>query len=299
MLLKGKKIELKVDQIELYKNLNMYVIKLQESAHSLTEIKEKYLKDILKSISDICLKNSIKFCYIPELLPDSFINDKFIKKKYSGQYIYMSLLWNMIHILLANGKEDIENIEVAIICGENDEKLNAVINLLLSKIKYLTIVSKNDNLISENINKIYQDTGLSIRITSDEKKAFKDIDLIINLNNFFEFKSSYKLKSNAIIINFSNAAANWVSIDNIIVNKINIGLPVILKNKINQNLNNSFNSLDLSEIILSHKKDIEDDVAKCLYKYDKMQIMSKCFNLDGYTIEGFFGRRGFIKNSIV
>lgn len=295
---KAKKIELRLNQIELYKNFNMFVIKLQDSPESLLNVSGKHLKGYQDSISDICTKNNIKHFIIPEFLPDSLITESCIKNKFSGEYLYISLIWNVINEVLVVYKKDIEEIEVAIISGNNESKLNAVINLLLSKIKYLTIIAENNDSIFENANRIYQDTGLAIRVTSNAKNVFKDMDLIINLNNFYEFKSCYKLKSKAIIINYSDTLINWVTVENIIINKINIGIPNILRNKIDMYLKDNFNNLVLSEIILSHKENIDDEVQKSLYNYEKLKIMEKNFNVDGYVIDGFLGRRGFLQKIV-
>ena len=127
-----------------------------------------------------------------------------------------------------------------LIGGEEDEKLNVIIQLLLSRIKYLTIITENKASIMNTVNKIYQETGLSIRIAVENKNVYRDIDLIINLNNFYELKSSYKLKSNAIIINYSGTNANWTGTENNIINKVDIGLPDSIKNKIDSDIIKEF-----------------------------------------------------------
>jgi hypothetical protein len=297
-IFRAKEIQLKTNKIELYKNLNMYEIKLQYTIDDLINMKEKHLNDILRSISDICMKNNIRNCFIPEYLPEKFQTIECIKKKLSGQYLYMSLLHQIISELFPENKKDINDLEIAIINGDKEEKLFAVINLLMPKAKYLTILTEEKEYLDRNVNKIYCDTGLSISVASDMKNALKDIDLIINLNNSYELKSTFKLKPRSVIINYSESIINWTTIGNIIVNKVDIGLPMTLKSKVDLNLFKNFSNLEFSEIVLCHKYNIEDEVIEGQYNCEDMDIIAKCFKESGYKIEGFFGRRGLLKSIV-
>lgn len=297
-LFKSKEVQLRVNKVELYRDLNMYVINLQDSVTNVMNLKEKRLNDILGAISDILINNNIKECIIPEYVPDRLQTIGCIKKRYSGQYLYMSLLLHMINEMLTSNRKDINELEIAIINGEDKEKLFAIIHLLLPKIKYLTLISKKEDLLEENINEICSDAGLSIRLASDTKSALKDIDLIINLSNSYEFKPSHKLKSSAIILNFDEAITSCASIENVIINRIDIGLPTILKSKVEANLLKSFSSLEVTEIVLSHKYDIENKILEADYNYEGMKILAKGFKEGGYKIEGFIGRRGLLKKIV-
>ena len=297
-VVKGRKIEVKVSQVELYKNSTMFVIHLQESFQSLSELKEKRCSEILKAVKDVCIKNNLKYCIMPRLLPEKLVTDTNIKRNFLGQYLFISLMWQIINKLLPLNGRKMEDVEVAVICGELDQKLEVIVELLLSKIKYLTIITENRDLIAEKVNKIYEETGLSIRIAPQGKNVFKDIDVIINLNNFYEFKSSYKLKTNTLIINYSDEAANWISTENMIINNISVTMPDLLRNRIDEGVFRRFNTLELSEMILSHKKDIETEVMNRIYNSENMGILANSINEEGFSIEGFLGRRGFIKNVV-
>ena len=124
-------------------------LKLQYTIDDLINIKEKHLNDILKSISDICMKNNIKNCFIPEYLPEKFQTIECIKKKLSGQYLYMSLLLQIISELFPENKKDINDLEIAIINGDKEEKLFAVINLLLPKIKVFNYIDRRKRIFRQ------------------------------------------------------------------------------------------------------------------------------------------------------
>jgi hypothetical protein len=252
----------------------------------------------LKSISEILTDNNIKDCILPENVPDKLQAIGCINRKYSGHYLYMSLVLHMINEMISGNKKELKDLEIAIVNGNDENKLFAIIQLLLQKIKYLTLIVEKEELLEKNINEICSETGLSIRLTSDMKTALKDIDLIINLNNSYELKHTSKLKSNTIILNFGAAITSLASVENVIINKIDIGLPSMLKSKLNTNLLMDFNSLELSEIVLSHKYGVEDKILESHYNYESMQILAKRFKEDGYKIEGFFGRRGLLKKIV-
>jgi hypothetical protein len=297
-IFKGREIQIKVNKVELYKDLNMYIIKIQNTIENLLLIKQKQLNDILRSVSDICMKNNIRDCIIPESLPDKFQSIGCIKKKFSGQYLYMSILQNILNDLLSGNKNSIDELEIAVINGDSEERLFTIIHLLMPKIKYLTIITEDKEFLENNINRICSETGLSIRLTSDIKNTLKDIDLIINLNSSITFKEIHKLKPSTVMINYAEPITSWASVENVIINKIDIGIPTVLKNKMDSNYIKSFTSLEFSEIILSHKLNIEDDILGDHYNCDNMQILANAFKQCGFRIEGFFGRRGLVKKIV-
>lgn len=284
-----------VETNQIYPDLLIHTIKLKNSIISLSGMKEKQLSELIKEVQGYYEKNYLTHCIASESFPNAFFEKGCIKKSIFGQYLYRSLARQILTQLFSLNKNDRFDFEIGIIPGEREEEIFSVIELLLPKIKYLTIFTEEEETLHQYTSNICSESGLSIGICPQNKGTLKEMDAIINFKNKIEPKFLHQLKAKAVLLNFADSFINSSDTEHLIINGIQVSLPDFLKNKISFLLEEEYTGLELSEMFLAHRYNLEKDIVSGHYYYEAMKILSQAFQLEGYAVKAYFGRKGLLR----
>ena len=250
----GTFISIPIKKVEVNTELNIYFIKIKYTLKEISEFKKFKINRLKKNIYKYSMENSIDKCILPTLAPTSLEFNVCIKNPFSGHFIYTALLVNILEIIADKKGVGVKEFEIGIIQGDNNKLLYSCIKLLSPLVKFITIITNKKKYVQEEIDEIYDETGLSIRLTEDIESGLDDVDVIINLGDFNIFKKDKKIKSNAIVINYGVARPEENILDNIVINSISIKFDNLIESMLDQNTISSFTRLELASIIFCHRR---------------------------------------------
>ncbi|HHV98325.1 MAG TPA: hypothetical protein GXX36_01925 [Clostridiaceae bacterium] len=298
LLLKRNKNDNFIKEYQLYEDLTMNVIELP---YNLEELAQKEGGRAARLISRLCEKNGLERCVLPGKMNNIKEICELEKPKlimYKGEILFRALIEQILRKLAGRNKENFYNCEVVITEGNSKEELFAFVRCLLPLVKYLNIFTHSRKEIEDEVNNIYEESGLSIGIISDSSHAFKDADIIINLGDLTKMTSRPRIKKGSLVINYGNINNLAIPDDSVIINGIDVKLPVSLASKIPQNVSCSFNKLEIAEMIICSRLGLEDEIIHNNLGYNLMANISSEFNTQGYSISGFMGLHGKIAQRV-
>jgi hypothetical protein len=150
--------------------------------------------------------------------------------------------------------------------------------------KFLTIITKEKELIQKEIEDVFDDTGLSVRVTDDIASGLDGINVFINIGNLGEFTSRKKIICNAVVINYGDMKSDQVKFTGEVINRINVGLPAGVEGLIDEEFLNYFSRIEIAEIIFVNKLNIRTNIFKNFADYNNMKGISEQFEEEGYII---------------
>lgn len=300
-LFKRNKIDDFIREYPLYEDLTMNLIELPYSLEGLTQ---KEMRKAERIISLMCEKKGLECCVISEKM--RAIKDicepgrpKLIT--YKGDILFRALIERILRSLAGGKIENLCNCEVAIIEGNSKEELFAFISCLMPLVKYLNIFTRSRAKIEDEVNRIYEESGLSIGIISDSLYPLKDADIIINLADLSSMPYRPRVKKGAIIINYGKLNNVVMPNESIVINGIDVTIPVSLALKLPRKVCGSFSRLEIAEMIICSRLGLEKEMisgsAGYNIFYDLMASISKEFDEQGYSISHFIGLHGKITKS--
>lgn len=190
--------------------------------YNIKEINKKRIKNkVLKFIKDLHTKENVKKTVCSDDIEHIFLNQEC--GICDGKDVYFSMLPQIIEAACKKSRISMQNVDVAIISGENNQKLWDSINLTINKVKYLTVLSADKEIISGKMDEICETNGTSVRITDNIKSAFQNSNIIINLKDNFKFNTS--IRSKAILINYGTIENTKITRDRMVVNWLKFDIP--------------------------------------------------------------------------
>ncbi|HHW49445.1 MAG TPA: hypothetical protein GXX14_12635 [Clostridiaceae bacterium] len=281
-----------VREINMYENLNLYIIRLP---FSLTELGFVNKNKIARFIKDECEKREIKSLIIPDEIYNTCVIDGYAQNPFGGKYLYKCLLVNILDDIYLKRGIKIGDLDIVVIKGENDGELYSVVRQLSPLVKYLSILTDSKDGIQHEIDGIFGDYGLSIGISEDFSLAARDADLIINLRNSFDTVKNMKVNPGAVIINYGGKDAVRFFDKGTLINEIEVGLPKKDFLWVDTSISRFFNNVQIAEIVLSHKTGLEDMVSAGIIDCSAAEKISKEFVISGFRISNYIGRYGIIR----
>jgi len=294
LLLKRNNNDNFIKEYQLYEDLTMNVIELP---YNLEELAQKEGGRAARLISRLCEKNGLERCVLPGKMNNIKEICELDKPKiimYKGEILFRALIEQILRKLAGRNKENFYNCEVVIIEGNSRDELFAYVRCLLPLVKYLNIFTRSRKGIEDEVNNIYEESGLSIGIISDSLHAFKDADIIINLGDLTAITYRPRIKKGTLVINYGNINNLVIPDDCVVINGIDVSLPISLASKIPKNVSCSFNKLEIAEMIICSRLRLEADIMQNIPGYNLMADISSEFNTQGYSISGFMGLHGEI-----
>ncbi len=277
-------------KMKLFEDLNGYVIDLPDlktGMKKLNKVNYEYISKV-KEDNDICAFITYE--------DSGGLNDlkTISKKKFSCKYLYRALIVDLLYEIYNHKGIDISQLDIVITQGTDNKALFAMISLLASYIKCITILSTTGEDISEEVNDIFEQTGLSIGISSNNMSCIKNANIIINLGGLEEIIATNHINSKAIIINYDNSEMNTYHNESVIINGLKFNLSHVLCDKINNLCYEFFTREELAEMIIISKMGALDKLDSIIYDPKLMKNLSNEFRKNNFSISGFMGRRNIL-----
>ena len=285
-----------VRKIELMEDLLLYTVGLPYRVDEISRYKSR----LNKFFSQFTGENHIK-CFLPRSIPDGVLMKGCIKLETTGRLLFKSLLIYILKEIYEKKGILISELDICIIEGENRAELREIVDLLSPMVKYITVIAEDRDTVDADMARIYEDTGLSVRVTNELRKSLRDVDLIINLGNLAGISPRARINPKAVILNYGKDEINELSCENVILNGIKIRMGKDMSQKIDHVLMETYGETELIETILLFIAGLEEKVTGQydLYKdcMDKSTVkgLSDAFVKCGCSIKEFFGRRSMIE----
>jgi len=290
-MLKISEPEEEFEAVELYDNLKAYLIELP--FNPVDTGKSCNSSKIGRFISKACAKVNMANCILPRGIPEICGFDGGIRNSFTGRYLYKALLISILDEIYTKRGTKISELDIAIVEGESGDELFSIITSLTPLVKYLTVLVNDNEAVEREINRIYTDTGLSVMMTGNLKSGCKNADLIINLGGIREAISGIKPK--AVVLNYDNSGACNILGEYVLINGIEVSLPEETLARIGGLACKHFSKLELAEIILSHRVNMEDKIIANCMDFESMSGLSREFKKTGCRVTGFKGRHNIFK----
>jgi hypothetical protein len=281
-----------IREVELYDNVNAYILDLPYSINELMHMRKKRVEDLVFSIPQRCKNTHLIFA---ENLSRVFIEQRYIDSLQERRFIFRALLITVLDEIYQKRGIDKSSLNITVIKGKSSEEFYAVVKLLSPVAKYITAVVENKEEISCQVNEIFEDTGLCIGITGNLGNVIKSTDVIINLSNDLDWIIKMTKNPSVIVINLAEQCICRIPCGNVIINGVHIMLPRDIAHKIGKDICDSFSELRLSETIILHKLDKTHIEKADFADHDLLKKALKEFDRCGFGISGFIGRYSSIK----
>lgn len=259
----ANKIEIK----EIEKDKYIYNIPYIKSKKESNELKTSTINKVIKiiktnNIDAICIQNDLE-----QYIKYFKNNNIFVLE---GRWLFKILVNDILEYLSL--KMETAFSTVTVLVNESTDINIETIKNLTKQVKTLKIVTNNINRFKFLEDKLYNEYGIAITISSNKKKALIKSNVIINIDFNQEELSEYNINRKAIIINLDNQIRQYnksfagISVNNynIILNKKDIEF--FKKHKIYE----KFSKPILYESLIIKKDNLDNIIKKT--KEDKIKI---------------------------
>lgn len=266
----------------LTNDIELYTIVIPYSSEKLLKLSDAKLLRMTAAINKILYKIGVSTCIVSGELKAFSQFDQ-----YSSSIeppIIQMLLNKLIDKLFNSASNKISELEVTFIPSESTDELYKILYDISSYYKYVTLLSLSDN--SDIIDRIYEQTGLAIRVSRDTKKGLKGCNVLINSSSDIAFLNSVKLDKTTLVINLKSAIKNKVFWNNTVINGIKIILPKSISDKLDNEL-----------LLLVSLTEISEAVFCCLCNTISNNLNNSAaiiFDEYGFEIESIIGHRNII-----
>jgi hypothetical protein len=283
-----------VRKVRLYDSIDVDMIFLPFHSSEVSGFKKGLLDRIGKRIVQVCSVNGAKECILPKQLLQIPALRECLRTLLPLEYLYKCVFVNIIDSVCSCKGMNISDMDVAIIKGEEDELFISILKLLSLRTKFITIITQNPDGIDKEVTEIYEETGLSIRLTGDFRNGMKSSGFIINLLSSDKLVSNAKISQSAVILNYGALDASRLPYENPVINGIDIALPKYVVTNLGEAVCKDFAGLHIAEAILKHRVAMEEWPLD-FSNYRVLNKISAAFKNEGYRIRGFIGRRSIFK----
>ena len=259
-----KKIGIEQDNCKIYSNLE----------------KERNIKKVVAKIEKYGINNVVleKELYKNTL----FINylNAYEINIFNGRWLEKYLIFELLDYILK--KKDIkrEETELAITVNEITDLAIETIKILAKQYKKITVVTNHMSKLRKIEKDIYEEEGIIIIISNNQKKSLAKAQIIINMDFNNEIINKYKINDSAIILNLEGN----VKIESKRYNGININdYEIDIENK---------------EIIFRENMSIfknKDLYESQIYTRDTFQNIRQIIKKSGVYIKEIYGKNGKIE----
>lgn len=241
---------------------------------------EKETRDVANKI----MKKGVENIILPKTL---YNNESFIKWLKSnqinivdGMWLEKYLVFEMLEFIIENKKIKKEETNIAFTVNEITDLAIETIKTLCNQYKRVTIVTRHMEKLRKIEKELYDNDGISIIISNNQKKSLAKSQIVINFDFNNEIINKYKINENAVILNLERN----IQILNKRFNGINI---------IDYEIKYEDENIEESEFVHEYKiRDIYE--AKIKAKGNFYNIREK-IRKDNVKIKEMYGNRGKIE----
>ncbi|MFP4697206.1 MAG: hypothetical protein ACLFMO_00720 [Eubacteriales bacterium] len=271
-----KKTPLKKSIINIM-GIEGYRVQLPITTDIIKEKDANYIKTIINSsVNDMINEESILFIFPDELI--GFVQELEIPIV-DGKLIPFLLLDQVIEKCCNVYPKKMKDIHFVLIDGQ-DTLTNYCIDLIYSKINYLTIITDRASYYNEITEEIFQETGLIVEIIESPLLQKIESDIIINCDNS-QNKAFYFFNKNAFLIDFITQKE---SIRNILIKRKDLRVIDDLSYVVN---NESIDSKLLQAIIFSQNRALRSWMLYG-YKSHMLDRINRLFSQYNVKISGLY-----------
>ncbi len=312
-----KSMQKKLNLVEVYDGLKVYLLELpctseefckikSKTISNLAEIKNKWISKLLKSyesavaskkcnmifaaIDEICSKMGIEMFYLSNQLLNNSYFKSYCGELSTGKLLFQALIVEIL-IKLYSNKADISQLDIVVIEDGNRHEVINVVRMLYPITKFITVLTQDKTWLENELEDIYIKAGLSISVMSDFEKGLKSADIIICYGDISKITTYKKLKPKAMVIHYHSNREEYLSIteldvNNIMINGLDIYIPPSIIMKLGRLKPKHFNSLELAEILIKSRISLPVNTKQ---RDAALQDLAKAFNEGGYYIKQFKG----------
>ncbi len=296
-IFKKKEINIDFEVASIYSGLNVYFIKLPYSKANIENMMPQKLNKLLEGVKSFLDRKSIIYCVYPAGVHLNF-GDRFIESNFFGGHLFKGLFRRVIKSIYNENNIDPDDLNIAIISGEEEEETNGLLNVLAPEVKYLTIIDKQKDRYNDLMDRVYEKTGLSIVLTEDLRTALKTSDILINLSQSIKPASRTRLKPGMLLVNYGKIDGLEISDDNVVINGIEITYKEFIPEKIKMEFFNFYNKLEFLEMIILFSITL-DGPKSFDFSDEYVRRVEEEFDKLGGCIKSFKGMHSFLKRKDV
>lgn len=272
-------------KIEVDSNLVIYSIKLPFKLRELNKSSKIVRNMAEKLILKMCIEKSIDRCLIPADLDLSLKNCE--KSGFTGDILYKVLVEYILKDICEKQGSSIREVDIAVIQGEDDVLPYIVITLLSPIVKFITLVTNYKGMMEKKLEKVCDETGLSVRITNDVESVLENCDLVINYGDVKSSSIKKTVNSNAIVINYGKFENTLLGTKNTIIKGIDIGLGKKYLEGFEKDIYSFYSPIEIAEIILTSKLHKSINNLCDLVDYISVDSFKNNFVEEGFFVKGY------------
>lgn len=255
------------------------------------KITPKIAEKISNKINKLLDKNNVKNVVLSEHLNsiETLVNSLQTNNIniLDGRWLFKYEIIDIVKYIAETSNKKVENLKISILINDKHDVDEQNITLLANTVKSVNIVTNHINEYKNLEERLQNDAGIIITISNNTKKSLLKSDVIINIDFPEETINKYTLPKNVVLVNIEGKTnIQSKKFSGINVNFYNIILSEnIIRNFIENNLYNAFNSVVLYESIIFRKdnfKNIREDIQK-----DKVKIRNLIGNAGEINEEEF------------
>ena len=201
---------------ELFESLKVWIIKLPFTAGTLFRFNINYVMEYLERL---CMEKGIQYCFMPGAVRDKIPGSIFRSRQSSGKVLLKALLVPVLEEIYSKAGKRIDNLDMVIVAGNDNEELFSAVRQLEPYISFVTIVAAEKTEIESRLSELFLDSGLSFSISSEYKNQLRHADLIINLAKPVDI-SRYRMSKKSLLINLYDSVESGMPGENTVLNDI-------------------------------------------------------------------------------
>ena len=261
-----QKLKIEQDNCKIYANL--------EKEKNIKKVVSKIVK---AEINEVVLSKELK------------ANKQLINKLnsaniriFDGRWLEKYLTYEILEFILKQKNQKKEETELAITTNEITDSCIQIIKVLAKQYKRVTVVTNHLNKLRKIEKELYDEYGVLILVSNNQKKSLAKTQLILNMDFNKEVLNKYKINENAVILNLEgdmiiyNKRFNGINVNNY---EIEVGREEIIWRT---NMN-KFETKELLEAYL-YMKDTFDNIRAKIGKYKV--LVQEIYGING-KIERF------------
>lgn len=280
-----------VDQIQLYENLSVLVLHLP---WRMKEIENMEISRIERYLERIKAKFEIGSIYLPE----GFLGNSDIewckKSVISERELFRCLLPGILEDFISESRNEMSELNISIIHGDDDQGLERIIAWLSPKVKYLTVITDRKEKAQGISDEAFEEYGLCIGLTGDYKSGLRNADIVINLADLSGLNTRLRTNPKAWVFNLGPVDSARAFGESKMIKGVRIRLPQSVLQQMGKEVMKYYKMDDIVRMILTER------VSPTVKSYnfntgaEREQLILSEFRKCGLSAAGHVGGHGGI-----
>ena len=266
---------------------DILMLGLPFSQSSLNGLNRNYLA---RYISRICSENCCARCFIPRAAKWKGSFPEYYTDTGTRLNVFKGLLIPVINGIYTRAGVRLEELDIAIICGDDLQELSILVKQLEPLVKYINVAATDKESAIAVLDEISSDSGMPIFTSSDFNSIIRNADLVINLGSP-AFISRCRIRKQTLVINLNTSGSPILQGEFPIINGVEFIFPEEQYKVFGKDILRNYTKTELTEILMALKAGLTD---KNEYSEVTAHKLLKIFSSDGCRITGFTGRRAVL-----